>query len=146
MPLNLNLDSTGVVRIVCTAGRLCRLPGLCMPLLLAACSFPTLPDSRPTVQEVPFLGQQMTQEQISTRRAEVVASRATLRQELAQDKAACYARHAVLEYWVADLQRGALVQMWEPAGEGFASRTDVAFGAQITSATIEGLRVPLPQR
>ena len=77
MPLNLNFDSTGVVRIVRTAGRLCRLPGLCMPLLLAACSFPTLPDSRPTVQEVPFLGQQMTQEQISTRRAEVAASRAT---------------------------------------------------------------------
>ena len=95
MPLNLNLDSTGVVRIVCTAGRLCRLPGLCMPLLLAACSFPTLPDSRPTVQEVPILGQQMTQEQISTRRAEVAASRATLRQELAQDKAACYARFLV---------------------------------------------------
>ena len=36
-----------------------------------------------------------TQEQISTRRAEVAASRATLRQELAQDKAACYARFLV---------------------------------------------------
>jgi Uma2 family endonuclease len=52
-----------------------------------------------------------------------------------------YARHAIPEYWVADLVANRLVRMWAPQGEGYAARDEWPFGARVESATIAGLGV-----
>ena len=54
-------------------------------------------------------------------------------------KAAIYARHEVPEYWVADLAGRHIVQMWNPAQDGYADRREVPFGARIEAVTIAGL-------
>jgi Uma2 family endonuclease len=56
-------------------------------------------------------------------------------------KAPLYARHAIAEYWVVDVNRGVIHQMWAPADEAYGQRRDVAFGQRIDAATIEGLAV-----
>ena len=61
-------------------------------LVLAGCSAPVLPDPKPTVQEVPFLGKQLTQQQIADWREKVDAQRNQIQAELAEQKRACYQR------------------------------------------------------
>ena len=56
-------------------------------------------------------------------------------------KAAVYAAAGVPEYWVADVNARVIHQTWAPEGEAYAERRDVAFGAMIAAATIEGLTV-----
>lgn len=63
--------------------------------LLAACTPPKFPDTTPTKEEVPFLGQQMTHEQIGQWLAKVVAQRAQLQQTLQAQKMECYQRFFV---------------------------------------------------
>lgn len=63
--------------------------------LLAACTPPKFPDTAPTKEEVPFLGQQMTQEQINRWLAQIAAQRAQLQQQLHEQKVACYQRFFV---------------------------------------------------
>ena len=72
---------------------LCLCPCLCIcALALAACSAPVLPDPKPTVQEVPFLGQQLTQQQIADWREAVSARRSQLQTDLVEQKKDCYQR------------------------------------------------------
>ena len=64
-------------------------------LALAACSTPKFPDPVPTKEEVPFLGQQMTQEQIGQWQERISAQRAQLEQTHYQQKVECYQRFFV---------------------------------------------------
>ena len=59
-------------------------------LVLAGCSAPVLPDPKPTVQEVPFLGKQLTQQQIAEWREKVASQRNQLQATLLEQKKACY--------------------------------------------------------
>lgn len=63
--------------------------------MLAACTPPKFPDTTPTKEEVPFLGQQMTHEQIGQWLAKVAAQRAQLQQTLQAQKVECYQRFFV---------------------------------------------------
>ncbi|MDO5654092.1 MAG: hypothetical protein Q4G39_08310 [Brachymonas sp.] len=64
-------------------------------MTLAACSAPPLPNNTPTKEEVPFLGQQMTQEQINQWRDQIDTKRQTLQQTLSAQKQDCYQRFFV---------------------------------------------------
>ena len=63
--------------------------------VLAACTAPKIPDPAPTKEEVPFLGQQLTQQEITRLRQQVEGQRATLRLGWENDQRACYQR-----FWV----------------------------------------------
>ena len=56
-------------------------------------------------------------------------------------KAPLYARHGVAEYWVVDVNRGVIHQMWSPEGEAYTERREVKFGDPLETATISGLTV-----
>jgi len=56
-------------------------------------------------------------------------------------KATIYARAGVQEYWVADVAAKTIHQMWTPEREAYTERREVAFGAQLEAATIEGLTI-----
>jgi Uma2 family endonuclease len=56
-------------------------------------------------------------------------------------KARLYARYAVPEYWVVDVEARSIHQMWAPEGETYAQRREIGFGEILTAATISGLAV-----
>ncbi|HZF94323.1 MAG TPA: Uma2 family endonuclease [Allosphingosinicella sp.] len=56
------------------------------------------------------------------------------------DKAHAYAAFGIPEYWVVDLNRAVIHQMWRPQGN-YAERQEVPFGAAIQAATIAGLTI-----
>ena len=59
-------------------------------------------------------------------------------------KAALYARNGVPEYWVADVAGAAVHQMSQPERGVYGQKRTVAFGQQLTSATIADLAIILP--
>lgn len=63
-----------------------------MAVLLAGCSAPVLPQPTPAAHEVPFLGKQLTQQQIADWREKVDAQRNQMQTEFAEQKRACYQR------------------------------------------------------
>ena len=71
----------------------------------------------------------------------VEVSDSTLTNDLGR-KARLYARCGVREYWVVDAAGGVVHQMWNPTGDTFADRRQVAFGEPLGSTTIAGLTVP----
>lgn len=52
-----------------------------------------------------------------------------------------YATAGIGEYWVVDLKKCLIHQMWSPQGEAFAGGREVKLGERIEAATIEGLAV-----
>lgn len=70
----------------------------------------------------------------------VEVSDSTLKTDLSV-KAAIYAREAVPEYWVVDVNARVIHQMWAPQGEAYVERRKVAFGERVAAATVEGLVV-----
>ena len=62
---------------------------------ITGCTAPKLPEKTPTKEEVPFLGQQMTQEQITQWHARISGVREQLQQDLRTGKADCYQRFFV---------------------------------------------------
>ena len=54
-------------------------------------------------------------------------------------KAGVYASAKIPEYWVVDTNAQLIRQMWEPVDEAYTNRCDIAFGGQVTAATISGL-------
>jgi len=52
-----------------------------------------------------------------------------------------YAREGVPEYWVVDVNKAVIHQMWAPAGESYAEHREIAFGTRIAAATVAGLAV-----
>jgi len=65
---------------------------------------------------------------------------ATVKNDLGR-KLRIYAREGVSEYWVVDVSKARIHQMWTPAGDSYAECREIAFGARIAAATIEGLAV-----
>lgn len=64
----------------------------------------------------------------------------TLRTDLGR-KQRVYAREGVPEYWVVDVNRAVIHQMWSPEGEAYAERREVALGDMLAAATIDRLSV-----
>lgn len=56
-------------------------------------------------------------------------------------KAALYARHAIPEYWVADVNAKAIHQMWAPKDGAYSQRRVMAFGDPLSAAAVQGLTV-----
>ncbi len=56
-------------------------------------------------------------------------------------KARLYARAGLPEYWVADIDRQVVHQLWAPAFETFERQREVAFGQPLTAVTILGLEI-----
>lgn len=56
-------------------------------------------------------------------------------------KAALYARGAIAEYWVVDLQMGEIVRHWQPGTQGYGARDTTPFGTDITAATLPSLTI-----
>lgn len=69
--------------------------GLVALAFLAGCTPPKLPTLVATVEEVPFLGQQLTQEQIAEWRDKVARHRAAIEARHATEKVECYQRFFV---------------------------------------------------
>lgn len=70
----------------------------------------------------------------------VEVSSTTLRDDLGL-KQRLYAQHRIPEYWVVDVNGRVIHQMWAPAGQTYAQRREIAFGAAITAETIAGLTI-----
>ncbi len=60
-------------------------------------------------------------------------------------KADLYARHAIPEYWVADLQARVVYRHSAPGPAGYATRDALPFAGTIGSATIPNLAVDLTE-
>ena len=73
-------------------------------------------------------------------RLAIEISDSTLKMDLGR-KARLYARYAVPEYWVVDVDSGVIHQLWAPEGEAYAERRVAAFGERAVAATVEGLAV-----
>jgi len=54
-------------------------------------------------------------------------------------KAALYARYAVPEYWVVDLDARRVHQMWQPADSRYLQQRAIDLGGDVASVAIEGL-------
>lgn len=65
---------------------------------------------------------------------------ATLKTDLSV-KAAIYARHAVPEYWVVDVNERMIHQMWRPENDAYVERRQVGFGAPLSAATIDEMEI-----
>lgn len=68
----------------------------------------------------------------------IEVSSSTLRHDLVK-KAEVYARAALPEYWVFDVQGRRVIRMHQPSEERYAHRAEFAFGEPVPSATIDGL-------
>lgn len=66
---------------------------------------------------------------------------ATLANDLKR-KAAIYAGADVPEYWVIDVDRALLIQLWQPEGNSYVGRREQALAESIVAATIAGLELP----
>ena len=62
---------------------------------ITGCTAPKLSEKTPTKEEVPFLGQQMTQEQITQWHTRISSVREQLQQDLRTGKTDCYQRFFV---------------------------------------------------
>ncbi|MBX9814545.1 MAG: hypothetical protein A4S12_11160 [Proteobacteria bacterium SG_bin5] len=58
-----------------------------------------------------------------------------------QRKARLYARAAIAEYWVADVEGRILHQLWMPETEGYAANRQWPFGGCVRAETIDGLAI-----
>ena len=65
----------------------------------------------------------------------VEVSVTTLRDDLGS-KLRSYAAHGVPEYWVVDVAKGMLHQMWSPSGDGYARTEIVEVRAPLTIRTL----------
>lgn len=58
-----------------------------------------------------------------------------------RQKAGVYARAGIAEYWVVDLDGGAIRQLWEPGSEGYGRHKNIELGDPIEATTIPGLAI-----
>lgn len=56
-------------------------------------------------------------------------------------KVALYASAGIREYWVVDVQRRAIEQLWSPVDRDYAQRTSLAFGDSLSARTIDGFEI-----
>jgi Uma2 family endonuclease len=57
------------------------------------------------------------------------------------EKARAYAAGGIVEYWVVDVSRSVIHQMWAPENGAYSKQRKVRLGERIEAATIEGLAV-----
>lgn len=57
------------------------------------------------------------------------------------EKAGTYAAAGIAEYWVVDVGRSVIHQLWAPESGAYSRRREARFGERIEAATIEGLAV-----
>ncbi len=69
----------------------------------------------------------------------------TLRMDLG-NKLGRYATAGIPEYWVFDVDRSILHQMWSPEGDQYVNRRTIQKGQTIAAETIADLRIGLPVR
>ena len=62
----------------------------------------------------------------------------TLKLDLGK-KLRLYAAASIPEYWVVDLEKRVIHQMWAPRGTRYAERREIGLGDRIEAATIPGL-------
>lgn len=72
----------------------------------------------------------------------VEISDTTLKMDMGQ-KQAIYARAAIAEYWVVDLEGKTLHQMWSVKDDVYRKKRELPFGAKVISETVEQLAVTL---
>ena len=70
----------------------------------------------------------------------VEVSDTTLRNDLGR-KLRIYARERVPEYWVIDVKKSMIHQMWAPVGKDYAEKREIAFGGHVAAATVGGLTI-----
>lgn len=70
----------------------------------------------------------------------VEVSDTTLRHDLVR-KAAFYAATGIPEYWVLDVNKRVLHQLWAPGPEGFGERREIKLGSVVEAVTIAGLKI-----
>ncbi len=70
----------------------------------------------------------------------VEVSDSTSRYDLRQ-KATMYAAAGVAEYWVADIVRRTIRQMWRPVEGRYGEDGEVAFGESIVATTVDKLKI-----
>jgi Uma2 family endonuclease len=70
----------------------------------------------------------------------VEISDTTLEDDLGR-KMRLYAMHGIAEYWVANVERQVIHQLWSPDAEGYAEQREAALGERIEAATVAGLVV-----
>jgi Uma2 family endonuclease len=56
-------------------------------------------------------------------------------------KAALYAKAAVPEYWVADVQGAKIIRHWQPEADEYKMRDELPFGTLVSSATLPELKI-----
>jgi Uma2 family endonuclease len=56
-------------------------------------------------------------------------------------KAGLYARGAIAEYWVVDLQNAQIVRHWQPGVDGYGVRDTTPLGTNLTAATLPSLTI-----
>ena len=56
-------------------------------------------------------------------------------------KADLYSRFSIPEYWIVDVNAGAIHQMWAPGPGGYAESRNILFGSDIASMTLPNLSV-----
>lgn len=54
-----------------------------------------------------------------------------------------YAQAGIAEYWVFDLKRKRVIQMWSPKGDTYAERAEIPLGQRIASVTVADLAIEL---
>ena len=59
-------------------------------------------------------------------------------------KARLYSRLGVPEYWLADLTSRVLLQFAQPGPQAYGQRHAIAFGANVASTAIGGLKITVP--
>ena len=74
----------------------------------------------------------------------VEVSDSTLSNDLGR-KLRIYANAGVAEYWVVDVAKALIHQMWAPEGDGYREHRAVPFGVTVHATTVAGLDVPTDQ-
>ncbi|MFA5967934.1 MAG: Uma2 family endonuclease [Sphingomonas sp.] len=64
----------------------------------------------------------------------------TLRNDLGR-KQRIYAREGVPEYWVVDIKKSVIHQLWSPGEKAYGKVLKITFGNPITAVTIPGLTI-----
>ena len=58
-----------------------------------------------------------------------------------RQKPLAYARGGIAEYWIVDIERGVLTQLWDPEEGRYRQDRETALGATVSSASFEGLAI-----
>ena len=58
-----------------------------------------------------------------------------------RQKPSAYARGGIAEYWIVDIERGVLTQLWDPEKGRYRQDRETVLGAVVSAASFEGLTI-----